>query len=153
MSFERPMSARRQEHVRTVLRAIEHTGVNHRVQQPGARGGIQVPQPRRLLRRELQARHLEVFRLGSTTDDIVKLRMANPGGGPHSVTGPIYVTGAEPGDTLEMLGPLGKPFEVDPRSRQLLLIAGGLGMAGVRALADPGVTQYLHPLRPDPGPP
>ena len=32
-----------------------------------------------------------------------------------------------------MLGPLGRGFEVDPRSRHLLLIAGGLGMAGVRA--------------------
>ena len=39
---------------------------------------------------------------GSTMDDIVKLRLANPGGGPHSVTGPIYVTGAEPGDTMEI---------------------------------------------------
>jgi dihydroorotate dehydrogenase electron transfer subunit len=35
-----------------------------------------------------------------------------------------------------MLGPLGRPFEVDPRSRHLLLVAGGLGMAGVRSLAD-----------------
>jgi acetamidase/formamidase len=39
---------------------------------------------------------------GSTMDDIVKLRLANPGGGPHSVTGPIYVEGAEPGDTMEI---------------------------------------------------
>src|SRR5437867_224711 len=39
---------------------------------------------------------------GSTMDDIVKLRLANPGGGPHSVTGPIYITGAEPGDVLEI---------------------------------------------------
>ena len=39
---------------------------------------------------------------GSTMDDLVKLRLANPGGGPHSVTGPVYVTGAEPGDTLEI---------------------------------------------------
>src|SRR5882724_6854538 len=39
---------------------------------------------------------------GTTIDDIVKLRLANPGGGPHSVTGPIYVNGAEPGDTLEI---------------------------------------------------
>ena len=35
-----------------------------------------------------------------------------------------------------MLGPLGRPFEVDPRSHHVLLVAGGLGMAGVRALAD-----------------
>jgi len=36
-------------------------------------------------------------------DEIVKLRLANPGGGPpHSVTGPIFVNGAEPGDTMEI---------------------------------------------------
>ena len=39
---------------------------------------------------------------GVSMDEIVKLRLGNPGGGPHSVTGPIYVTGAEPGDTLEI---------------------------------------------------
>jgi dihydroorotate dehydrogenase electron transfer subunit len=38
-----------------------------------------------------------------------------------------------------MLGPLGRPFEVDPRNRHLLLIAGGLGMAGIRMLADEAV--------------
>ena len=38
-----------------------------------------------------------------------------------------------------MLGPLGRPFEVDPRSQHLLLIAGGLGMAGIRMLADEAV--------------
>jgi acetamidase/formamidase len=35
-------------------------------------------------------------------DKIVELRKANPGGGPHSLTGPIFVTGAEPGDVLEI---------------------------------------------------
>jgi acetamidase/formamidase len=39
---------------------------------------------------------------GASMDDIVKLRLANPGGGPHSVTGPIFVNGAEPGDTMEI---------------------------------------------------
>lgn len=43
------------------------------------------------------------------------------------------------GERLDMLGPLGRPFEVDPRSRHLLLIAGGLGMAGIRMLADEAV--------------
>jgi dihydroorotate dehydrogenase electron transfer subunit len=41
-----------------------------------------------------------------------------------------------PGETLAMLGPLGRPFEVDQRSHHLLLIAGGLGIASVRSLAD-----------------
>jgi acetamidase/formamidase len=39
---------------------------------------------------------------GMTMEQIVDLRKANPGGGPHSVTGPIYVNGAEPGDVLEI---------------------------------------------------
>jgi len=39
---------------------------------------------------------------GTTMDEIVALRRANPGGGPHSLTGPIYVNGAEPGDVMEI---------------------------------------------------
>jgi dihydroorotate dehydrogenase electron transfer subunit len=50
--------------------------------------------------------------------------------------GTAWLARMRPSDTAEMLGPLGRPFEVDPRSRHLLLVAGGLGMAGVRSLAD-----------------
>src|SRR5215469_2567921 len=39
---------------------------------------------------------------GTDMEEIVKLRKENDGGGPHSITGPIYVSGAEPGDTLEV---------------------------------------------------
>jgi acetamidase/formamidase len=39
---------------------------------------------------------------GPQMDELGRLRKANPGGGPHSITGPIYVEGAEPGDTLEI---------------------------------------------------
>jgi len=39
---------------------------------------------------------------GTTMEKIVELRKANPGGGPHSITGPIYVKGAKPGDVLEI---------------------------------------------------
>ena len=53
--------------------------------------------------------------------------------------GTEWLTRLREGETLDMLGPLGRPFEVDPRSRHLLLIAGGLGMAGVRMLADEAV--------------
>jgi acetamidase/formamidase len=41
-------------------------------------------------------------RPGITMDELVALRKANPGGGPHSMTGPIYVNGAEPGDVMEI---------------------------------------------------
>ncbi len=39
---------------------------------------------------------------GTSMEQIVALRKANPGGGPHSLTGPIYVEGAEPGDVMEI---------------------------------------------------
>jgi acetamidase/formamidase len=45
---------------------------------------------------------MDEIKPGASMDEIVKLRLTNPGGGPHSVTGPIYVNGAEPGDTLEI---------------------------------------------------
>ena len=56
-------------------------------------------------------------------------------------TGTEWLARARPGERLEMLGPLGRPFEVDPRTRHVLLVAGGLGMAGVRALADEALEQ------------
>ncbi|HSY08856.1 MAG TPA: acetamidase/formamidase family protein [Steroidobacteraceae bacterium] len=39
---------------------------------------------------------------GVGMDEIVRLRKENDGGGPHSITGPIFVTEAEPGDTMEV---------------------------------------------------
>jgi acetamidase/formamidase len=39
---------------------------------------------------------------GTTIEQIKKLRTDNPGRGPHTVTGPIYVEGAEPGDVLKV---------------------------------------------------
>src|SRR5678815_769047 len=39
---------------------------------------------------------------GTTIEKIVELRKANPGGGPHSLTGPIFVKGAKPGDVMEI---------------------------------------------------
>src|SRR5260370_38383053 len=52
---------------------------------------------------------------GITMDEIIALRKANPGGGPHSMTGPVYVEGAEPGDALEVriLKIVPKPFGVN----------------------------------------
>jgi len=55
--------------------------------------------------------------------------------------GTEWLARARPGERLEMLGPLGRPFEIDPRTRHVLLVAGGLGIAGVRALADEALEQ------------
>jgi dihydroorotate dehydrogenase electron transfer subunit len=53
--------------------------------------------------------------------------------------GTEWLARMHPGEHVEMLGPLGRGFELDPRSRHLLIVAGGLGMAGVRSLADAAV--------------
>jgi acetamidase/formamidase len=39
---------------------------------------------------------------GTTIEQIKKLRTDHPGRGPHTLTGPIYVEGAEPGDVLKV---------------------------------------------------
>ncbi len=43
------------------------------------------------------------------------------------------------GDAGDLLGPFGRPFEIDSRSRHLLLIADGEMIAGLRFLADGAV--------------
>ena len=53
--------------------------------------------------------------------------------------GTEWFTRLRAGDRIDMLGPLGRPFEVDPRSQHVLLIAGGLGIAGIRFLADEAI--------------
>jgi dihydroorotate dehydrogenase electron transfer subunit len=50
--------------------------------------------------------------------------------------GTAWLARMQPTQQVEMLGPLGRGFEVDPRTRNMLLVAGGLGMAGVRSLVD-----------------
>ncbi len=39
---------------------------------------------------------------GTSMNDIVALRLANPNAGPHTLTGPIYVNDAQPGDIMEI---------------------------------------------------
>jgi acetamidase/formamidase len=51
---------------------------------------------------ETLAHSLGQIKPGVGLDEIMKLRKENGAGGPHSITGPIYVEEAEPGDTLEI---------------------------------------------------
>jgi acetamidase/formamidase len=39
---------------------------------------------------------------GSTIEEITRLRVDHPGRGPHSITGPVFVEGALPGDSLRI---------------------------------------------------
>jgi acetamidase/formamidase len=44
-------------------------------------------------------------------ETLVKIRVSNPGHGPHSIIGPIYVNHAEPGDVLEVRYKRIRPFD------------------------------------------
>lgn len=60
--------------------------------------------------------------------------------------GTEWLARMRPGERSEMLGPLGRGFEVDSHSRHLLLVAGGLGMAGVRSLVDEALAENRQVL-------
>jgi dihydroorotate dehydrogenase electron transfer subunit len=68
---------------------------------------------------------------------IVSLHLRSGGRG-GSAAGDV-LDRLRPGDRVELGGPFGRPFEVDPRSRHLLLIAGGMGIARIRMLVDEAV--------------
>jgi acetamidase/formamidase len=48
---------------------------------------------------------------GVSVDTLAKLRVSNPGRGPHSIIGPIAVNKAEPGDVLEIRYQRIRPYE------------------------------------------
>lgn len=47
-------------------------------------------------------------------------------------------------DRLDLLGPLGNRYDIAPRSRNLLLVAGGVGVAPMVMLADEAVAKGLN---------
>ena len=50
--------------------------------------------------------------------------------------GTAWLSLKKKGDTLDIFGPLGNGYTIDPRSRNILLVAGGMGIAPLRFLAD-----------------
>jgi dihydroorotate dehydrogenase electron transfer subunit len=53
--------------------------------------------------------------------------------------GTDWLSGRQAGDQLTVFGPLGKGFAVDARVQNLLLVAGGLGVAALAALIDEAI--------------
>jgi dihydroorotate dehydrogenase electron transfer subunit len=53
--------------------------------------------------------------------------------------GTAWLSERQAGDRLTLFGPLGRGYAVSPRAQHLLLVAGGLGVAAVVALADEAV--------------
>ena len=55
--------------------------------------------------------------------------------------GTQWLAACQPGDKLDVFGPLGNGFTVHPDSRNLLLVAGGMGIAPLMFLADRAVAE------------
>jgi dihydroorotate dehydrogenase electron transfer subunit len=53
--------------------------------------------------------------------------------------GSAWLTARQPGTALDVMGPLGRPFAVRPKSRNLLMIAGGVGAAPLLMLAEEAI--------------
>jgi dihydroorotate dehydrogenase electron transfer subunit len=55
--------------------------------------------------------------------------------------GTEWLSQCQKGDSLDLLGPLGKSFSLPSGSRRLLLVAGGIGIAPLVFLAEKGLNQ------------
>ena len=109
----------------------------------------------------LHAWHAPSAVSGARAGQYVHLRTIEPGGLP--VRRPLAIATADPasgtlttqapgappsrgwagllrvGDTVDLFGPLGRPFEVDSRSRHLLLVAEGASLGSLRLLIDEAI--------------
>ena len=77
---------------------------------------------------------------GVPIDTLAKLRVSNPGRGPHSIIGPIYVHGAEPGDVLEIRYKRIVPFDWGAVFHN----PGALGTGLLAQDFPEGQVKYLH---------
>ena len=129
--------------------------------------GAQLLETREILPGQwLQAWHAPGVASGVRAGQYAHVRTVEPGGlplrrpfpvataDPASGTVTLQVAAASPvagagawarslrvGDRADIIGPLGRPFEVDPRSRHLLLVAEGASVAALRLLIDEAVRE------------
>jgi len=83
------------------------------------------------------------IRVGPTWDPLLRRPMSIFRIGPEGVSlmvravgeGSAIIATSPVGAELDLLGPLGKPFTLDARSRRLLMVGGGYGVAPLVALA------------------
>jgi len=55
--------------------------------------------------------------------------------------GTLWLSQRQPGDTLDLLGPLGNGYSIHPTSHNLLLLAGGIGIAPLCLLSQKAIKQ------------
>ena len=78
----------------------------------------------------LLRRPMSIYR---TEGDTIQLMIRDIGDGSRRLLD------AEPGDELDCLGPLGRPFRLEPRARNVLMVGGGYGVAPLVGLAERAV--------------
>ena len=87
----------------------------------------------------LLRRPFSISRLHPPDGVEVLLRIRGPGGS--------LLASKKPGDSLDIIGPLGRGFHISPGLRAAVIVAGGLGLAPVpfliKALCDQGLTPIL----------
>ena len=54
-----------------------------------------------------------------------------------------WLSRVRPGETIQVFGPLGRGFDLDPRSRHLLLVAGGIALSALVTLVAARVLPFL----------
>jgi dihydroorotate dehydrogenase electron transfer subunit len=57
--------------------------------------------------------------------------------------GSAWLAERQPGESLDMLGPLGNWYEIPPRAQRVLMLAGGVGVAPLVMLSDEAVERGL----------
>ena len=73
---------------------------------------------------------------------VYRTRPSGPHGGTVEIVfavagkGTAWLAGVRPGDRVDVVGPLGRPFQVAERAGTAVLVAGGYGSAPMFALAD-----------------
>ena len=55
--------------------------------------------------------------------------------------GTLWLSHCQKGDSLDLLGPLGNSFSIEPASKKMLLLAGGIGIAPLTFLAQQAIGQ------------
>jgi dihydroorotate dehydrogenase electron transfer subunit len=58
--------------------------------------------------------------------------------------GTDWLSRAKPGDFIDVLGPMGNGFDLLPSSREILMLAGGLGLAPLVFLADEALSKGIR---------
>ncbi len=56
--------------------------------------------------------------------------------------GTLWLSQRQAGDKVDLLGPLGKGFTIEPKSKNLLLVAGGIGIAPLISLTQHASSQH-----------